>query len=128
MVRILVIDDDQTVRNATKIMLDASGFEAVVADSGKSGIEAIKNGSFDLVIVDLFMPDMNGLETTKALRQHNSSIPIIAVSGFMFGGQCPDMPNFGSMAAEVGATATLYKPFRPKELMQAVRTAMGQAA
>ena len=128
MTRILVIDDDAALRNTLTILLGARGFDVVVAENGKSGIDAIKARPFDLVIVDLFMPGMDGLETTKALRQHNPSIPIIAVSGFMFGGRCPEMPNFDAMATEAGAISTLYKPFRPAELLQAIQKAIGVTA
>jgi CheY-like chemotaxis protein len=128
MTRILIIDDDAAVRSATKILLEAKGFEAVAVADGKSGIAAINNDSFDLVIVDLFMPDMDGLETTKAIRQSKPSMPIIAISGFLFGGQCPEMPNFDAMAAEAGAISTLYKPFRPSELLQAIQKAIGVSA
>jgi CheY-like chemotaxis protein len=128
MTRILVIDDDAALRNTMTILLGARGFDVVVAENGKSGIDAIKARPFDLVIVDLFMPGMDGLETTKALRQHNPSIPIIAVSGFMFGGRCPEMPNFDAMATEAGAISTLYKPFRPAELLQAIQKAIGVTA
>ena len=76
---------------------------------------------FDLAIVDLFMPGMDGLETTKGLRQLDPGMPIIAVSGFMFPDECPEMPHFSSMAKEAGALATLYKPFRRHELLQASR-------
>jgi hypothetical protein len=93
MARILIIDDDEHVRGATKFLLDAHGFEVVAVADGKSGIEAIKARSFDLIVVDLFMAGMNGLETMKAIRENNPRIPIIAVSGFLFKGYCPDMPN-----------------------------------
>jgi CheY-like chemotaxis protein len=128
MIRILLIDDDEAVRKATAILLRAQGFDPVTAEGGKAGVAAIEAGAFDLVIVDLFMPGMDGMETIKAIRQRNSNIPIIAVSGFMFSGDCPEMPNFGSMMAEAGAISTLYKPFRPAELMQAIRGAIPQAA
>jgi CheY-like chemotaxis protein len=128
MARILIIDDDQAVRSATKIVLEANGFEVVAVEDGKSGISATKDQQFDLVIVDLFMCGMNGLETTKAIRELSPLMPIITASGFMFGGSCPEMPNFKDMAAEAGATSTLYKPFRPKELLQAIHKAIGVAA
>jgi CheY-like chemotaxis protein len=125
MARILLIDDDQAVRTATKIALEAGGFEVVAVADGKSGIAAIKDQQFDAVISDLFMPDMDGLATTTAIRKIKPQMPIIAASGFMFGGSCPEMPNFQAMAEEAGATAVLYKPFRPKQLMEAVRQAIG---
>ena len=128
MARILVIDDDAAVRSATKIALEVSGFEVVAVADGKSGIDAIQEQKFDVVIVDLFMPGMDGLTTTTAIRKINPLMPIITASGFMFGGACPEMPNFQAMAEEAGATAALYKPFRPKELLQAVQKAIELAA
>jgi CheY-like chemotaxis protein len=75
------------------------------------------------------MPGMDGLATTKALRALRPGLPVLAVSGFMMRDNArPSMPNFEPMASEAGATATLCKPFRPKELLAAVRAAMGVAA
>jgi CheY-like chemotaxis protein len=136
MTRILIIDDEETVRRATQILLDAAGFETVAVADGPAGVKAVRESvephgarPFDLAIVDLFMPGMDGLATTKALRDVRPSLPVLAVSGFMMrGGERPEMPNFEPMAAEAGAVATLYKPFRPKELIAAVRQAIGVAA
>jgi CheY-like chemotaxis protein len=128
MAHILVIDDDAAVREATKILLEANGFTVVTVDSGPSGIQAAEAETFDVAIVDLFMPGMDGLAASKALLQRNSSLRIIAVSGFMFGDRCPEMPNFRPMAVEAGAITALYKPFRPAQLVQAINEAMGAAA
>jgi CheY-like chemotaxis protein len=127
-IRILVIDDDAAVRSATRIALEVNGFDVVAVGDGKSGIDAVAEQQFDVVIVDLFMPGMDGLATTTAIRKINPRMPIITASGFMFGGTCPEMPNFQAMAEEAGATAALYKPFRPKELLQAVQKAIDLAA
>ncbi|HET7679933.1 MAG TPA: response regulator [Xanthobacteraceae bacterium] len=127
MTRILVIDDDEAVREATAMLLEGEGFEVVAAADGKSGIEAVKAGSFDLVIVDLFMPGIDGLQTAKAIRQLNPSMPVIAVSGFMLGKWRLEMPNFGTMAAEAGAFSTLYKPFQPAALFEAIGKALANA-
>jgi len=94
MASILIIDDDEAVRRATKIALEANGFDVVAVADGKSGINTIKDRHFDVVIVDLFMPGMDGLETAKAIRKLSPLLPIIAASGFMFAGNCPEMPNF----------------------------------
>lgn len=125
MPRVLVVDDDESVCTATKIVLEASGFEAVAVTDGKSALEAMRSRQFDVVIVDLFMPGMNGLDVASAIRKATPHIPIVAVSGFMFAGSCPEMPNFQAIAAEAGACATLYKPFRPHQLLQVIRDAIG---
>jgi CheY-like chemotaxis protein len=135
MARILIIDDEDAVRRATKIALDAAGFETVAVADGPAGVKAVRESvetagarPFDLAIVDLFMPGMDGLATTKALREVREGLPVIAVSGFMMRDSArPSMPNFEPMASEAGAVATLCKPFRPKELIAAVRRAIGVA-
>jgi CheY-like chemotaxis protein len=125
--RVLVIDDDRHVAETTKIMLEAEHYEVVVAEHGRAGLEVMRSGHFDLAIVDLFMPGMDGLATTKALRRIDPTMPVIAISGFMFRGECPDMPQFSAMAKEAGALATLYKPFRRHELMDVIRMVAGAA-
>jgi two-component system, response regulator, stage 0 sporulation protein F len=128
MARILIIDDDEAVRQATLFMLEAHGFDVVTAGSGELGVDAVKAGAFDVVIVDLFMPGMDGIATTRAILQHSPTTPVIAVSGFMFNGRCPTMPDFYPMATEAGAVAALYKPLRPNELVQAIANAMETGA
>jgi len=130
MPRILIVDDDEAVCRAARIVLEAKGFDVVTVGNGVSGVEAIKTAAFDVAIVDLFMPVMDGLKTTEAIRKVNSTLPIIAASGFMFGNavSTPSMPNFDTLASEAGATATLYKPFRPAELLRAIQKALGVPA
>jgi CheY-like chemotaxis protein len=128
MARILIIDDDAAVCATAKIILEANSFDVVTASNAPSGIDAIKNGSFDLVICDLFLPNMNGLDAIKAFRNIRPDMPVITASGFMFGGKCPEMPNFDAMAAEAGASGVLYKPFKPKDLLGAIQKALAAAA
>jgi CheY-like chemotaxis protein len=128
MPKILIIDDDRLVRDATKALLHSKGYDVIVAEDGKSGIEAARMDRFDAVIVDLFMPDLDGLQVIGAIRKANPLVPMIAASGFMFDGECPAMPNFEAMAAEAGAVSTLYKPFRPDALLRAVEQAIGTVA
>src|SRR5665213_650687 len=127
MPNILIIDDDKLVREATRTLLTAGGYEVVAVEDGKAGIAAAKAGQFDLAIVDLFMPGMDGLKVIEAIRQFSPNLPMIVASGFMFGSECPQMPEFERMANEAGALSALYKPFRPKGLLQAVEKAIGAA-
>lgn len=128
MPHILIIDDDHLVRAATKVLLNAKGYDVDVAENGLVGVEAARANRFDLVIVDLFMPGMDGLKVIETIRAADADVPMIAASGFMFGGECPTMPNFDSMAAEAGAGSTLYKPFRPDALVTAVEKAIAKSA
>ena len=113
------------MRKATEIVLEAHGFDVIAVANGPAGVEAVEAWPFDAVIVDIFMPGMDGFATTKAIHQLSPATPIIAVSGFMFQGRCPTMPDFHPMATEAGAVATLYKPLRPNELVQALTEAIG---
>jgi CheY-like chemotaxis protein len=128
MARILIVDDEEAVLRATRILLEAKGFDVVTVCNGESAVEAVKGQSFDVAIVDLFLPGMDGLKTTETIRAINPSLPVIAASGFMFnrafGGTRPDMPQFDEMAKQAGAFATLYKPFRPADLLCALKAAM----
>jgi CheY-like chemotaxis protein len=122
---ILIIDDDDLVREAMRTLLCAKGYEVVAVEDGEAGIEASRTNHFDLAIVDLFMPGTNGLKVMQSIRQSNPALPMIAASGFMFrGGDCPPMPGFETMAVEAGAVSTLYKPFRPNEVLKAVEQAI----
>ena len=122
MPRILVIDDDQAVRGAMQLLLQADGFDVTSAADGAAGIAAAERDTPDLIIVDLFMPGLSGVDTIKAFRQRFPCVPIIAVSGVM--------PSSGvsshslDVAAEFGADITLHKPFRPHQLMEAVKQAL----
>jgi CheY-like chemotaxis protein len=127
MTRILIIDDDKHVREATQTLLAAKGYDVKTAECGNSGIDLASKNTFDLVILDVFMPGMDGLTTARAIHREHPNLPIIAVSGFMFGGQCPTMPYFDDMASEAGAISTLYKPFKPAELLQAIENALNVA-
>jgi CheY-like chemotaxis protein len=132
MARILVIDDDQPVRATIKLVLETQGFEVVAVESGRAGKKAIEAASFDAAIVDVFMPEMDGLETIKALRRRCPELPIIAVSGaislFDYRDVMEPPPDYLAMAAELGAVASVAKPFQPRDLLRAVRESIGIAA
>lgn len=121
MSRILVVDDDMAVRAAIKMVLEQDGHEVVLADNGRAGIAAVENGTFDVVICDIFMPGLDGIETIHAFHRLNPRVPVIAMSGFMFrDGQTP-APDYLALSTKLGAAYSLRKPFRPHELLSAVR-------
>ena len=83
--RILVVDDQNPVRAAIVLALQARGFDVVAADSGQAGLTKFEQSEFDVVIADLFMPGIDGVTLIKALRKRNPSFPVIAMSGSAFG-------------------------------------------
>jgi DNA-binding response OmpR family regulator len=123
MAQILVIDDDHAVRGAMQLLLQAEGFDVVVASDGTNGIVTAQANAPDLVIVDLFMPGMTGVDTIRAIRERIPRVPIIAISGVLASSTAS--ADSLSSAALTGADLTLHKPFRPNELLKAVRRSMG---
>jgi CheY-like chemotaxis protein len=116
---ILVVDDDLSIGTAIHAMLSRESCEVVFVQEGALGVRACENASFDVVLVDIFMPGMDGFETIEAIRQQNPIVPIIVMSGFRFrpNGSAPD---FMTMAVKLGATHCLPKPFRPRQLKLAI--------
>lgn len=116
MSRILVIDDDQVLRRAILTTFKKMGHVVFEACDGRDGLQAYENEPVDLVITDLIMPEMEGLETIRALKSLRSDLPIIAMSG---GGR--GMPeNYLSIALKFGADLILAKPFDFATLCSAV--------
>jgi CheY-like chemotaxis protein len=125
MSRVLVVDDDTAVRTVIQTVLEREGFDVVLAKDGTSGIAAIQRNAFDVVIVDIFMPGMDGLETIRVFNKYAPSVPVIAISGFLFRGTSTPAPDFLSMATKLGAAYSLHKPFRPNDLLRVVEACLG---
>jgi CheY-like chemotaxis protein len=117
--RILVVDDEKPVREALAALLRQEGYRVVVAESGHVAVEAIEAFTFDFIIVDIFMPEMNGLETIKVFRASAPGVPIIAMSGYAAGSGFVDN-DFFHTATEFGATCCLRKPFVREQLLDAI--------
>jgi CheY-like chemotaxis protein len=127
MPKVLVIDDDPAIRATVKILLEHEGFDVTVVADGTDALNAVSALSaqaFDLMIVDIFMPGMDGLETIRELNRLAPGLPVIAMSGFSFRDSLLPAPDFLTMATKLGAACSLHKPFRPHELVHAVRSCL----
>jgi CheY-like chemotaxis protein len=122
MARILIADDDRVVRATISFLLGSKGHDVVEAAGGREGLARIASENFDLLIVDIFMPDMDGLETIKRVLNYNPALPILVVSGMTFRAApgVAQPPDFLAMATKLGAVRSLRKPFRANELLTAV--------
>jgi CheY-like chemotaxis protein len=120
MPRILVVDDDPLVCAAIAVLLERQGFEVIVADGGEQGLEALASSTFDVMLVDIFMPHMRGFESIRIFHERAPAIPLIAISGYAFASSPSPSPDFHRMALELGATRCLRKPFTPEALLSVV--------
>jgi DNA-binding NtrC family response regulator len=120
MTRVLVIDDDHSVGAAIQMMLARQGCETVLTPDSYAGVEAFESSKFQIVMIDIFMPGNDGLETIKGIRERSPMAPIVAMSGFRFRNSMPSAPDFLGMATKLGATCCLRKPFTPQQLMAAI--------
>jgi CheY-like chemotaxis protein len=125
--RILVIDDDACVSTAIRAILARHQCETVLASRAHAGIHTFRASEFDVVMVDLFMPGMNGLDTITRIR-NESAVPIIAMSGFRLRNSLDPGQDFLGMAKQRGATASLRKPFSPPQLVAAIDRSLGLAS
>jgi CheY-like chemotaxis protein len=128
MARVLVIDDQAHVRGAICVALRARGFEVVAVESGRMGLTELEKASFDLVMVDIYMPEMDGIQFIKVLRQRMPNLPIIVMSGVLYRGTGGSALDVLPMARHLTNIVSLRKPFRAGELLQAVRDAMSIVA
>jgi CheY-like chemotaxis protein len=125
--RILVVDDDPHICLAIRAWLKRYGFRVSIADGGTSGLLALDNSRFDLMIVDVFMPHMRGFESIRMFHNHAPTVPLIAISGYAFSGLGASSPDFLRLALRLGATRCLRKPFRPTTLLSVIDECLSEA-
>lgn len=120
MTRILVIDDDAIVRELISEMLLGAGYEVVSANTATQALELFTDEEIGLVVSDIVMPDLSGLELLEAMRLHRPSLPIVLVTG-------ADTRDNLTQALTRGADGLVAKPFSKAELCGAVETALERA-
>jgi DNA-binding response OmpR family regulator len=124
MTRVLVVEDDLSVGAAIRMTLDREGYETVHAIDARVGIKTFESSRFDFALIDLFLPDIDGLKTIAEFRRGVPTMPILAMSGFIFRGSMDSNLDYFTMAIEAGATGCLRKPFSPHQLLAAVHASL----
>ena len=117
MASILVIDDEDSLRDALRRNLQKAGYHVIEANEGRQGLQQLASFPVNLVLIDIFMPGKEGLETIRELRRSYPNIPVIAMSG----GGSKGMADVLGVATLLGARRTLLKPFTGQELLEAVQ-------
>jgi DNA-binding NtrC family response regulator len=124
---ILVIDDDRAVLSTVKLLLERAAHTVEAVDNSKAGLRLLESRGFDLLVVDIFMPGMDGFETMRLVHQSRPEMPVIVMSGQEFRSASERGPDFLHMATKLGAISSLQKPFRPQELLAAVAKSLSDS-
>ncbi len=116
MEKILVIDDEQIIRTSCVRSLGPEGYEIKLASSGKEGLELLEKESFRLVLLDLKMPDMDGIEVLKKVKDRWPETKVVMITGY-------STVETAVKTLKLGAFSYLEKPFTPDALLEAVKEA-----
>ncbi len=112
--KVLIVDDEELIRNVIKEYLVLNDYEYGEAETGKQAVEKIKNENYDIVIMDIMMPEMDGFKAVKKIREFNKKIPFIMLSA-----RSEEYDKL--MGFDLGIDDYVTKPFSPKELVARIK-------
>jgi DNA-binding response OmpR family regulator len=117
--RILVVEDENQIAKILKIELEFEGYEVLVAHDGKSGLQAALMEKLDLILLDVMLPELNGLEVLRRIRKENERIPILLLTA-------RNLTMDKVTGLDLGANDYITKPFEMEELLARVRSSLRQ--
>jgi DNA-binding NtrC family response regulator len=115
--KILVIDDEDIVLISCQRALGAEGYEVKIVKSGVEGLKAIENEGFDVVLTDLKMPDVDGIEVLRIIKEIKPSVEVIIMTGYQ-------TVETAVKAIKLGAYDYIEKPFTPEQISSVVKNAV----
>ena len=115
--KILVVDDDMIVLNSCKRVLESEGFEVHLASSANEALEVLEIDGFGLLLIDVKMPEHNGMWLIREVKGKFQEIPIVVMSGY-------PTPETIADGLKLGADSFIAKPFTPDELIESVQKAL----
>lgn len=118
--RILVIDDEDIVRTSCNRSLTPEGYEVKMARNGIDGMKMLENEKFDLVLTDLKMPDMDGIEVLRRIKVEWPQVEVIIITGYQ-------TVDTAVKSIKLGAYDYIEKPFTPDALIAAVKKALSHS-
>jgi CheY-like chemotaxis protein len=118
--RILLVDDNSEFLDSTKDVLEDELYEVMAVDSGIAALKCVENHDFDIVIMDLKMPGMNGIEAFMEMKKMKSDLNVIICTAYM-------MENAINRALDEGARAVINKPFDMHMLLITIKNILQQA-
>jgi DNA-binding response OmpR family regulator len=117
--RILVVEDESQIAKILKIELEFEGYEVLVTHDGKSGLQAALMEKLDLILLDVMLPELNGLEVLRRIRKENERIPILLLTA-------RNLTMDKVSGLDLGANDYITKPFEMEELLARVRSSLRQ--
>jgi two-component system, cell cycle response regulator DivK len=120
--RILIVEDHEDARRILRDMLETTDYELVEAENGEQALAVVARQRPDLILMDIQLPKISGLEATRQLRSdpRTAAVPIIVITSFALSGD-------EQRAKDAGATAYLAKPYSPRELLAKIREILPEA-
>ena len=112
-IRILIVDDEPSVGDALRLVLESNGYEVVLVTNGLDGIDQARTRRFGFSVVDLYLTDISGFQVISDLRTLQPHIPILLITAH-------GSPQVFAEAKKLGAIGALAKPFHPAELLKLI--------
>ena len=119
--KVLVVDDEPTVTKSCRRILRQEGYEVDTTESGRVGLARASEQDFDLVMADLRMPDLDGMDLVRTVRRQRPQTAVIVITGY---GSVPSAVE----STKLGVSAYIEKPFTPQEIKEAAGEALATAA
>lgn len=114
--KILIVDDEERFRNTMSKLLRLKGLETSDAGSGKEGLGLLRDGGYDIVLLDIRMPEMTGVEVLSEIKKIDAGIEVIILTGYA-------SVDTAKKIIELGAFDYLLKPYEPNELLEKIEAA-----
>ncbi|HEY0763584.1 MAG TPA: response regulator [Pyrinomonadaceae bacterium] len=111
--RVLIVDDEPSVGDALKLVLESNGYEVVLVTNGMDGIDQVRQGRFGFSVVDLFLTDISGFQVITDIRKHQPEIPIVLITAH-------GSEQVFAEAKKLGAIGALAKPFPPADILKLI--------
>lgn len=115
--RVLIVDDEPLVTRSCKRILTEAGYEVDTSESGREGVDRALEGNFDLVVTDLKMPDFDGMELVRTLRNRRPGTAVVVITGY-------GTVRSAVEATKMGVAEYIEKPFTPEEITEAANRAL----
>src|SRR5215472_17062271 len=116
---VLIVDDEAAIRESLQTLLELEGYDVDIASDGEEGLTKLADRPYDLVLLDFAMPDRNGIEVLREIRERDAELAVIMITAY---GTVENAVN----AMQAGATNFIQKPWDNEKLLADVRTAVGQ--